>query len=190
MRSRSRREAAVAALVVALTLGVAASSASAAVLTFTPDMGLPSPATLQVSGAGWPPASKVGIRECTGENIIRPADCTAPLAGADTDATGSFGPVAVTVTSTFVGDISGRTIDCALTTCVVWAVNETGTNVFQRTIGFAVPPPGMTATETSPGSPQQPTGRRTAAIRRCKQRLEKGDPKRKRCLTKARKLPA
>ena len=172
-----------------MVLAIAPSAASAIqTITVTPDTGLSSPATVQVAGSGWAASSPIGIRQCTGDNIFRPSDCTAPLAGVDTDAAGSFGPVAVTVTRTFVGDTTGGTIDCGATSCVIWAASAHGGTVdlTQKTIAFAP------ASGASP-APSSDTGKRAAALQRCKQRAKKRDWSQKKlraCKRRARSLPA
>jgi hypothetical protein len=97
---------------------------------------------------------------------------------------GSFGPVAVTVTRTFVGDTTGGTVDCDVTLCVVWAITGAGTSYSQKPIAFA--PPGASPAPTSD------TGLRAAALQRCKQRAKKRDwskQKLRKCKRQAKLLP-
>jgi Neocarzinostatin family len=187
MDLRGRRKGVLAGLGIALVLAIAPASASALqTITVTPDTGLSSPATVQVAGTGWAPSAKIGIRQCTGDNIFNPSDCTAPLVGVDADGAGRFGPVAVTVTRTFLGDKTGGTIDCGVTTCVIWAASSGATvDLTQKTIAFA--PPGTSS------APSTDTGKRAVALQKCKQRAKKRDwseKKLRKCKRRAKLLPA
>jgi Neocarzinostatin family len=164
MDLRGRRKGVLGALVVALALAIAPSAASALPsVTVAPSAGLSSPATVQVSGSGWTASSPIALRECTVDNI----DCTAVLATAKTDGTGNFGPVAATVTQTFVGNSTGGTIDCSATLCVVWGRNSLCAcfETAQTPIAFA--PPGTTP------APTENADKRAAAVQKCKRRAKK-----------------
>jgi hypothetical protein len=191
MWAKGRTRAGLAVLGTALFLAIAPSADAALTLTLSSDRDLSSPATIEVSGTGWTALAPVFIRQCTGENVVSPGDCTAdPLAAPSADAAGNFGPVAVTVTRTFTGNVTGNTVDCLATVCVLWGSSGGGANKAQKTIAFAPPASSTAPPGTSPAPPEaEKKASRRAAIKRCKKRFEKGDPKRQRCLAKARKLP-
>ncbi|HEX2128316.1 MAG TPA: neocarzinostatin apoprotein domain-containing protein [Solirubrobacterales bacterium] len=116
----------------------------------SPSSSLLSPATVQVSGSGFPADQELllmqcGLRETMG--IQDPEWCTEPIT-AQTDGTGNFGPVEMTLTQTFTpsgpwaGDDPPETVDCGIgiEACAIWALMPTVQGEITP-ITFAQPPP-------------------------------------------------
>ena len=105
-------------------------------ITATPNTGLQSPDTVNVSGTNFLPGKSYSLFECTpgGDQCVDTA-----LGQTTTDTNGAFGPVAGTVTRTFAGQT--RNVDCGVEACVIRAVSAATTESAETPIAFDVVPP-------------------------------------------------
>ena len=102
--------------------------------------------------------------------------------------------------TTSIGGFSVHNIDCptALSTFGANAAScrfevsfvPTTSGPIMKTLSFTdTGGPTATLSLTGAGVPPATTGQQAAAIKKCKKKYRKGSVKRKKCLTRARKLP-
>lgn len=120
LRSPSLRRVAVlaAGAAAAATVAVAtAAPAAAGALSISPSSGLPSSATVSVSGTGYTPSANLYLAECDVTASPGTACNQASYVVVSTDASGAFGPTNLNVAKTFVGwngqtNTNGPTVNC------------------------------------------------------------------------------
>ena len=124
-------------------------------LDVTPNDGdnLPSPASINVIGAGWGANQAVRLFQCTADLTI----CSPQLGNATSNAGGTFSTT-INVTRVFNPDPAGAAVDCGVTSCRVFAdLTNNNTAFASHHLTFAVagggPPAAPTVSATSPASP-------------------------------------
>ncbi len=161
------QKAALTGLVLALGMGGLATSAAASpenagnpnrTLNVTPNdgSGLPSPAAISVTGAGFPGNSQGTLMQCTADTFT----CSTSRGPFTAAAFGGFS-TAVNVTATFAPDRAGPLVDCRVVACVIFATTNDGISFSKHRITFAVTPnpnPTPTPTPAVPGDPPAPPG--------------------------------
>jgi hypothetical protein len=121
-------------MIAALGVALPASAGSAPTLTATPNRNLPATATIRVAGTGFEPNNPVDLDECAYDGGW-PSNCT-ELRTVTANASGSFGPVSVTVHQRFISE-SGDTKVCGQ--CAVVGLSRNSWQLGAAKIGFQNP---------------------------------------------------
>ncbi len=150
MKSLGRRHRYGLAVVAVMALVVAYSQhASAATLTVTPNSNLPASANVNVSGTGFAANQPGSLQQCKFNPGLGFDECK-DVGSFVTNSSGNFGPVPVTVTSTYVSTDSTN-VDC--TTGDPCRVVATLNNVFgagEAPLSFGVSTSSTTTSTTTP----------------------------------------
>jgi hypothetical protein len=169
-----------------------ASGAAAQTISVDPSTNLPDFAVVNVSGSGWDLNQPGSVLECKAGVFA----CTDVIGSFATTGTGTFGPIAASVTRVFTDIQNGsphHAYDCEVVGCELrasendLAVETTAPISFGgggSTIMPVTTPPAQTSV--------QPTGLQAAALMRCKKLAKKKDwskERLKRCKRSARLLP-
>lgn len=124
-------------------------AAFAATLTVSPSTNLPASANVSVGGAGWTANQPGTLQECKFNPALAADECK-DIGSFTTSSSGTFGPVAVTVTSTYVSSDNTNVTCLTGNPCRVVAVLNNVAGSESTPISFAGASTTILTTTTSP----------------------------------------